>query len=164
MRQGQRGGIVFDLIMVAAALALLGGVVFGVKSWWHSNVYVPAFDDGVAAQIEKDAAPLKKANDERDDAERNRATAKGNFDSLKTTCDVQSQEVTRWKLTADANKAEAHAAKVRASANATLQAPYIADLVEKAAAAPKLQSCEETNAKADKALTDALRLRRPAAK
>lgn len=147
--------IVYGLI----AAALMGGA-FAAWSGFKDHVGKPyaeaqrLADQQVVDKAERNA---KAAESERDNARED--TAQCNRQAA-----AQSTQVERWQSIAKQNENDARAAKAKAQRDATEAAPKIADLQAKAAAAPKLETCEVELGKAKDILRESLRSRRGGAK
>jgi hypothetical protein len=156
----QRGGLILYAIGAVVVMALLAGAVMWVNHFIKVTWEDPAYARGAGEQLGKDSVVLEQVKTERDQLKTERDHAREDTAGCLSTMNVQSQKVNAWKSIADKSVVAAREAKVQAQKDATAQAPYIADLQAKAAAAPKLESCEARLAKADKALDDQLRIRR----
>lgn len=149
------GSLISLLIYGAIAAAALGAIYAGVQGARH---WVAA--PFVAEQMASDQKVVDAANANQKSAELERDNAKTDTAACVSLSKRQGDAVEAWKSVAAANALAAKAAKERASKEATAQAPRIADLQAKAAAAPLLQSCEIERDKAKNILRDQLRQKR----
>lgn len=151
---------VIQLLIYAAVAAAVAGAAYAAWSGFKDHIGTPYAE----AQRVADQAIVDKANAATRTAEKQRDNALGDTSQCKAASEKQSSEVDRWKAQADRNAIAAREATAAASRQATALAPKIADLQAQAAAAPKLQTCEQELGEATKTLRDALRQRRGGAK
>lgn len=147
------------LIQLAIYAALAGVLVFGVNKVWtgfKEKIAAPY----VQAQIAADQEVVNSANAKQAAAEAERDHAKADSKECEVVSKKQNDAIGVWQTLALENAKNAKAAKEGAMKEATTNAPKIAELTAKAAAAPKLMACEEELGKARETLRDALRLRR----
>lgn len=149
-----------QLLIYGAILAAVAGAGYMAWDGFKTHIGTPFAE----AQRAADQVEVNKANAATRTAEQQRDNAREDTKQCKAASATQSGEVDRWKSQADRNAAAARDAKAAAAREATALAPRIADLQAKAAAAPKLQTCEQELGEATKTLRDALRQRRGGAK
>src|SRR5574340_80224 len=147
------------LIELAIYAAIAAALAFGVHKAWDGfkgSISAPY----VEAQRQADQKVVNAANAAQAAAEADVQTSKGNLESCRTAAQAQADQVTAWKAQADRNAVAAREARVAAANAATAQAPYIADLQARAAAAPRLQSCEAELKQSADVIRDELRRQR----
>lgn len=149
------GSLVSLLIYLAIATAAVGALYAGVQGvrHWVAAPFVEAQKASDQKFVDAASANAKSAELERDNAKN---------DTAQCTAIIgkQNDAIALWKSAADRNIAASKEAKTQAMKEATAQAPVIADLQAKAAAAPKLMVCEEELGKSKEILRDVLRVRR----
>lgn len=142
-----------------AIVALVGIVLGGIWKAWESfkeNIAEPY----VSAQIAADETKINAAEAGQKSAELERDNAKTDTAQCEALSKKQNDAIGVWQqLAVDSLKASKEA-KDKASRAATDAAPRLAELTIKAAAAPKLQTCEKELAEVDKIETERLRQRR----
>lgn len=151
----------FQLIELVVILGLVGSVLFGLHKAWD-NFKQSTAAPYVAAQKAADQKVLDTAQAAQQAAETDRDTARGNSAKCEATLKVSQQAVEEWSQAALRAATASKAQQAAAKAEAQKQAPYIADLQAKAAAEPKLQSCEAELQQAADVIREELRRRRNA--
>lgn len=149
-------GSLVQLIIAGVMLATVLGGIYAAWSSFKDHIGKPYAE----AQRVADQAVVDKANRAQQVAESERDNAKADTASCKAASEKQSSEVVRLGNLASANIAAAREARAQAQREASAAAPRIADLQAKAAAAPKLESCEIELGKAKDVLRESLRVRR----
>lgn len=149
------GSLVSLLIYGAIAAAVLGSLYAGIQGARHWIA-----EPFVAEQIAADQKVVDAATANAKAAELERDNAKSDTAQCTAIIVKQNDAVAAWKAAADRNIAAAKQAKTQAMKEATAQAPVIADLQAKAAAAPKLLKCEEELAPAKEMMRQTLCKRR----
>lgn len=155
MRQQRGLGLIGYLIGAAVVGALVIGALIWINKFIDDTWVRPAEIRGADRQRIADGLILEQVKSERDNARADTA-------ACVATSKTQSDEVERWRQTAQANATLAAALKAKAKRDASEAAPKIAELQAKAAAAPVLMACEQERDLARAALRDELRRRRGA--
>jgi nucleoid-associated protein YgaU len=147
------------MISIIIYAILAAGAAFAAHEAWTGfvdRVSAPR----VQAQIAADQKVIDAAEARAKLAETNAATANGNLDSCRQASQAQSEAFQSWQEAAQKALGAAREARTAAAKAATAQAPYIADLQAKAAAAPKLQNCEAELKQATDVIREELKRRR----
>jgi len=147
------------LVQMIVAGVLLATVMGGIYAAWNG------FKDRIGAPYAEaqrlaDQSIVDKANAATRAAEAAAEGARTDTAACHASAATQSKAVDDWKARSDANAKAAREAKAQAQREASAAAPKIAELQARAAAAPKLQTCEEELGKAKAVLQDSLRARR----
>lgn len=144
--------LIIYAVMAAAAL----GIAYTAWSGFKDGIGKPYAE----AQRLADQVIVDRAEREQAAAESERDNAVDDTVACVAQAAKQSDQVSRWKDAADRNAVAAREARAQAQREATAAAPRIADLQAKAAAAPKLESCEIELAKTKAVMREALERRR----
>lgn len=143
------------VIYAVIAAAALGGA-YMAWSGFKDHIGKPYAE----AQRVADQQVVDKAERNAKAAETERDNARADTAQCNDRANAQSTQVERWQQIARANEKDARDIKAKAQREATEAAPKIADLQAKAAAAPKLETCEVELSKAKDILRESLRARR----
>lgn len=140
------------IIYAVVAAALLGGAM-AAWSGFKNHIGQPYAE----AQRLADQRVVDRAGEAQKQAESDRDTARGNKDRCETALGVANKGKEEADKKAKERADESRKVKAESDRKDAAARPYIAGLEVRAAAAPKLQKCEDEMAAARPVLQEALR-------